>query len=305
MNFETNCSYYGRIDDALEKNNFGKVKTVLVIILFANLAVALLKIFAGYIVKSTSLTADGFHSLTDGSSNIVGLIGIHFASKPVDKDHPYGHKKFETLAGLFIAAMLFVLAGRIIISAVSNFFRPIVPRVTFESLIALLITLGINIFVSKYEYAQGKKLSSPILVSDSMHTKSDVFISIGVLATLISIKLGLPAFIDSISSLVVSGFVLHAAYEIFSDNCSVLLDRAAVDSDRVRDVVMEFDMVKDVHKIRSRGMEDEVFIDLHILVEPNTNIEECHTLMHDIESRLCDELRRPIHTVIHVEPFYQ
>lgn len=289
----------------MEKNNFSRIKTVLVVILFANLGVALLKIFAGYFIKSTSLTADGFHSLTDGSSNIIGLIGIHFASKPVDEDHPYGHKKFETLAGLFISAMLFILAGRIIISAVSNFFNPVIPKVTTESIIALLATLGINIFVSRYEYFQGKKLSSPILISDSLHTKSDVFISIGVLITLIGIKLGIPPIIDSISSLVVSGFVLHAAYEILRDNCSVLLDRAAVDSDRVRDVVMEFDMVKDVHKIRSRGMEDEIFIDLHVLVEPHTNIEECHMLMHDIENKLCDELKKCIHTIIHVEPFYE
>jgi cation diffusion facilitator family transporter len=90
----------------LLENNFKRVQKVLFIILLANIFIAVLKIITGSIIKSASLTADGFHSLSDASSNIVGLIGIHFASKPKDEDHPYGHNKFETLAGLFISVML-------------------------------------------------------------------------------------------------------------------------------------------------------------------------------------------------------
>ncbi|MGL5715515.1 MAG: cation diffusion facilitator family transporter, partial [Paraclostridium sp.] len=96
-------------------DNYKKVKQVLWIILFANLGVALLKIVVGSIINSASMTADGFHSLSDGSSNIVGLIGITLASKPIDKEHPYGHKKFEVIAGLFIGGMLLFLGGKIII----------------------------------------------------------------------------------------------------------------------------------------------------------------------------------------------
>lgn len=287
----------------MENINFKKIKTVLWIILFANLGVALLKIITGYRIKSNSLTADGFHSLTDGSSNIIGLIGIHFASKPVDEDHPYGHFKFETLAGLFIAMMLFVLGGRIILSAISNIIHPQMPQVSKESMIALILTLGINVFVTKYELNQGKKLNSSILIADSMHTRSDVFVSIGVLLTLIAIKLGAPPIIDTISSLAVSGFVLYASYEIFNDTCGVLIDRAAIDSNRVKDIVMKFDEVKDVHKIRSRGREDDIYVDLHIMVEPNTKVQDSHMLAHQIESRLCDDFQKIIHVIIHVEPF--
>jgi len=288
----------------MKNDNFIKVKRILIVVLLANLSVALLKLLIGYFIKSAGLTADGFHSLTDGSSNIIGLIGIYYAAKPVDEEHPYGHKKYETLAGLFILAMLFVMAGRIIMTAIPALFRPVAPNISSESLIALIVTLGINVFISRFEYTQGKKLKSPILISDSMHTRSDVFISSGVLAALVGIKLGLPAIIDPVSSLVVSGFVLHAAYEIFSENCSVLMDSAAVDSREIKEVVMGFEMVRGVHKIRSRGMQDEVFIDLHILVEPDTNIERCHTLMHEIEEKLSLELKKPIHAVIHVEPYY-
>lgn len=286
-------------------NNFDKIRRVLWIILYANLGVAALKIIVGYLIKSTSLTADGFHSLTDGSSNIVGLIGIYYASKPVDDDHPYGHSKFETLAGLFIAMMLLFLGLRIISSAISNILHPVMPEVTLVSLAALLITLAINIFVARYEYKEGRKLNSSILVSDSLHTKSDIFISIGVLATLICIKLGVPPIIDSIASLIVSGFVLHAAYKIFNETSSVLVDQAAVDSKQVTDIIMSFPQVKNVHKIRSRGCGHNVYIDLHILVEPYMSIEASHKLMHEIEAKLCQDLDKTVQAYIHLEPYYE
>ncbi len=297
--------FYVERDGNMNADNYKKIKKVLWLILFANLAVAVIKIIAGYMINSNSLSADGFHSLTDGSSNLVGLIGIHLASKPTDEEHPYGHRKFETLAGFLISVMLFILAVRVISNAFLGFVRPAAALiVTYESIIAITATLAVNILVSKYEYRQGKKFNSSILIADSLHTRSDVFISIGVLFTLLCIKLGVPPIIDSIASLAVSGFVIHAACEIFRDTCDVLLDKAAVDSEEVKEIIMCFDQVKDVHKIRSRGNTSEIFVDLHILVDPGTSIEESHILMHDIEKRVCSELSTPLQMIIHIEPFY-
>ena len=286
-------------------NNFNKVKRILWVILFANLSVAALKIVTGYLIKSTSLTADGFHSLTDGSSNIVALVGIQFASKPVDEEHPYGHSKFETLAGLFIAVMLFLLGLKIISSSIVNLMHPIAPTVSFASIAALLITLAINIFVARYEYQQGRKLNSILLISDSLHTKSDVFISIGVLLTLICIKIGVPPIIDPIASLVVSIFVLHGAYEIFTETSGVLVDQAAVAPMEVKNIIMSFPQVKNVHKIRSRGCDRSIHIDLHLLVEPLMSIESSHILMHDIEEKLSADLQKSVQAYIHLEPYYE
>lgn len=288
----------------MNNNNFNKIKKMLWIILFANIFVAVLKIVIGYIIKSTSLTADGFHSLTDGSSNIVGLVGIQFASKPVDTEHPYGHSKFETLAGLFIAVMLFILGLKIITSSIINLLHPIAPTVSFTSIAALLITLAINIIVTKYEYQQGRKLNSILLISDSLHTKSDVFISLGVLLTLICIKLGVSPIIDPIASLVVSIFVMHGAYEIFSETSGVLVDQAVVAPEEVKSIIMTFPQVKNVHKIRSRGCNHSIYIDLHLLVEPLMSIENSHILMHDIEAKLCLALQKSVQAYIHLEPFY-
>ncbi|KAF0193744.1 MAG: cation efflux rotein [Bacillota bacterium] len=280
-----------------------QVRRVLWIILFANLGVALLKIVVGTTIGSVSMIADGYHSLSDGSSNVVGLIGIRFASQPVDEDHPYGHRKFETLAGLFIAGMLFFVGGKIFFSAIDRFMNPVVPNITLSSLIVLLATLCTNIFVCVYEYNKGKALGSQILVSDSLHTKSDIYVSIGVLGALLGIKLGMPPVIDPIASLIVSGFIIYAAYGIFKDTSGVLVDRAAVDTNKIRDIALSFEQVKDTHSIRSRGCEPDLYIDMHIMTEPDMSVEKSHELIHSIEKQIQKELGKPVQVIVHLEPY--
>ncbi|MGL5314165.1 MAG: cation diffusion facilitator family transporter [Peptostreptococcaceae bacterium] len=288
----------------MDTNNYKNVKQVLWVILFANFAVAILKIMIGTAIKSASMTADGFHSISDGSSNIVGLIGISIASKPRDKDHPYGHRKFEVMASLFIGAMLVFVAGKIALDAIDRFKNPITPNITVESLIVLLITLCINIFVCTYENRVGKRLNSYILISDSMHTKSDIFVSIGVLATLVGVKLGLPAIIDPITSLIVAGFILHAAYEIFKESTGVLVDQAMVDEDYIKLIVEEFEEVEGVHKIRSRGSKSDIHIDMHVLVNPEISVEKSHILTHNIEDKIKQKLDNNVQVIVHIEPYY-
>ncbi|WP_346936520.1 cation diffusion facilitator family transporter [Clostridium sp.] len=286
-------------------DNYKKIRKVLLIIFFANLLVALLKIVIGSLIKSSSITADGFHSLSDGSSNIVGLIGIGLASKPIDKDHPYGHKKFEMLSGLFIAVMLVFMGGKIIINGIVGFTVPKALSITPESLITILITLFINILVSKYEYSIGKKLNSYILISDSLHTKSDIFVSLGVLTTLIGIKLGLPPIIDSIASLVVAGFILHAAYEIFISTSGILVDKAILDDEFIKNAISDFSEIKDIHNIRSRGSENNIFIDMHVMIDPKYSVEDSHVLLHKIENKIREKTNNNTEVIIHVEPYYE
>lgn len=285
--------------------NFKKIKQVLWIILFANFGVALLKIIIGTAINSSSMTADGFHSLSDGSSNIIGLIGITLASKPIDKDHPYGHKKFEVISGLFIGCMLLFLGIKIIVEAFYRFSNPITPSISTESLVALLITLLINIFVCTYEYKVGKRYNSYILISDSLHTRSDVFVTIGVLITLVGVKLGLPIIIDSIASLVVATFILHASYEIFRDSIDVLVDKAAIDEKVIKDILSTFKDIKDIHNIRSRGNENNLFIDMHIMVDGNISVDKSHRLSHYIEKLIQEEINPSAEVIVHIEPYYE
>ncbi|EGT4519680.1 TPA: cation diffusion facilitator family transporter [Clostridioides difficile] len=285
-------------------DNYKKVKQVLWIILFANFAVALLKIIIGNQIKSYSMTADGFHSLSDGAANIVGLIGIFFASKPKDKNHPYGHKKFEIITSLFISGMLFVIAIKIILSAVLRIANPVVPAITIESLIALIITLFINIFVCMYEYRIGTKLNSYVLISDSLHTRSDIFVSLGVLVTLVGVKLGFPVIIESIVPIIISAFIIYSAYGIFRPSIGILVDRVAVDEDYIKEIVFEFNEVRDVHNIRSRGSKSSIYIDMHVMVDPFISVEQSHDLTHKIEKQIQEEINENAQVIVHIEPFY-
>jgi cation diffusion facilitator family transporter len=286
-------------------NNYKKVKQVLWLILFANFGVALLKIIVGTIINSASMTADGFHSVSDGTSNIVGLIGIGLASKPKDKEHPYGHNKFEVICSLFIGAMLLFLGYKIISDAILSFKNPVIPDISIESLIALVITLITNVFVCNYEHKAGEKLNSYILISDSLHTKSDIFVSIGVLATLTGIKLGLPSIIDPIASLVVAGFILHASYEIFKSTIDVLVDKAILDDKEILEAIKDFKEIKCCHDIRSRGSENNIHVDMHILVDPNMTIEDGHKLSHDIEDKIRKITNESTQVIVHIEPYYE
>ena len=280
-----------------------KVRMVLWLILFANLGVAVVKIVAGQLIQSASLTADGFHSLTDGVSNIVGLIGIWFASQPVDENHPYGHRKYEFVTGLFIGFMLLLIAIFVIQEAIGKFMHPVAPDITLESLAALVLTLLVNIAVCRYEYRQGEILGSPVLISDSLHTRSDVYVSLSVLGTLLGIKFGLPAIIDPIASLVVAAFIIHAAIEIIRSTSAVLVDRATVDTEKIREITLSFAAVHDVHDIRSRGSEHDLYIDMHVLIDPSMGIEDSHRLSHEVTNKIREELHDKAQVMIHMEPF--
>jgi cation diffusion facilitator family transporter len=281
---------------------YKSISNVLWIILFLNFIVAAAKIVMGTMINSGSMTADGFHSLTDGSSNVIGLIGIGAASKPVDKDHPYGHKKYETLTGLFIVGMLVFLGFKIISEAITKLMNPVIPEISTASFVVMFVTLCINIFVTRYEHRKGLELSSTILVSDAMHTKSDIYVTIGVITTLVAIKLGAPAVVDTIASVVVAGFILHAAYEVFKSASGILVDSQAVEAERIERVTLAQEGVKGVHKIRSRGTNDDIYIDMHVKADPNMSLVDSHKLMHEIEDAIRGELNCDVQVIIHIEP---
>ncbi|NLJ96227.1 MAG: cation transporter [Clostridiales bacterium] len=282
---------------------YKKVRKVLWIILIANLLVAFLKFSLGLIMKSNSMTADAVHSFTDGASNIVGLIGIYFASKPVDNEHPYGHKKYEMVAGMFISVMLLLVGLKVIAEGVTRLIYPVEPNITLPYILILLFTIVINIIVSAYENKKGQKLNSQILISDSVHTKSDILVSFGVLATLLCIKLGLPPIIDSIVSYVIAGFIFHSAYEIFKDNSSILIDTAIVDTEQIRQIAKSFDSIKDIHKVRSRGAKNDIYIDMHVMTEPDLSVEKSHELVHQLELKIKKEINQNVQVIVHLEPY--
>ena len=286
-------------------DKYKKVKNILLFILVANLAVTVMKIVVGSLTNSSSVLADGFHSLSDSASNIVGIVGISIAARPKDKTHPYGHTKFEMLSSLFIGMMMVFIALKIVAEAILQIKNPESLNMTTISFVILIITLIINIIVTKYEYSVGKKVNSYILVSDSLHTKSDVYVSLGVLITLICIKLGFPVIIDKLVSFVVGIFILHGAYEIFKSTISILVDSAVIDDNIIREIVVEFSEIKYIKNIRSRGCENDIYIDMDIMVEPDMTVEKSHELTHNIENTMREKLNKNIQVATHIEPFHK
>ena len=286
-------------------DKYKKVKNILLFILVANLAVTVMKIVVGSLTNSSSVLADGFHSLSDSASNIVGIVGISIAARPKDKTHPYGHTKFEMLSSLFIGMMMVFIALKIVAEAILQIKNPESLNMTTISFVILIITLIINIIVTKYEYSVGKKVNSYILVSDSLHTKSDVYVSLGVLITLICIKLGFPVIIDKLVSFVVGIFILHGAYEIFKSTISILVDSAVIDENIIREIVVEFSEIKYIKNIRSRGCENDIYIDMDIMVEPDMTVEKSHELTHNIENTMREKLNNNIQVATHIEPFHK
>ncbi len=284
-------------------SNHKKVLNLLIVILFANFFVCAVKIIIGNITGCLSLQADGFHSLADGASNVVGIIGILISSRPSDFKHPYGHKKFEVLSCLFIGLMLGYLCIKVANTGIYTLFSPNPLSFTNFELIAVGSTILINIIVSVTEYKQGEKWDSSVLVADSIHTKSDILISLGVLAGIIAIRFGLPLQIDGVISLFVSVCIAFSCIEILKPAISTLVDSSVVDTEMVTSEVMKFQQVKDVHKIRSHGVQNDIYIDMHVLVNSDASVIESHTLAHDIETALQNLLGKSTQVNIHIEPF--
>ena len=289
----------------MKDKNYKKIQYILFVILILNIIVAVSKIVMGNISKSSAMSADGFASLADGLSNVIAIVGVYLASKPEDEDHQYGHGKIEIITGLIIGLFLLYAAFNVVLEAIGKIKNPVDINISPLSLLVMLFTLVINIIVAYYEYKKGNELNSPILIADSLHTKSDIFVTVGVIIALILIRLGMPYILDPVASFVVSLMIFYAAYNVFKENINILIDVKIVDDMEVKNLVMtEYPCVKEMHKIRSRGTKNNVFMDMHIQVDPKMTVEESHRLMHNIERTIQKNIEENAHVIIHIEPYF-
>jgi cation diffusion facilitator family transporter len=280
---------------------FKAIRSVLLYILALNWLVAAAKILVGWMFGVMSMTADGFHSLSDGGSNVVGLVGLTLASQPKDADHPYGHKKIETFTALAIALLLLLVCYEIIRSTIDRLAHPRMPQANLITFAVMAVTLAVNIWVVYYELKKGRELKSDILVSDSLHTRSDIFTSILVIFTLISIRLGL-SIIDALASFVIVAIILYSVYEIVMHVFNVLVDKAVLDHQKIEKLVHTFPRVKKCHKVRTRGREDDIHVDLHISVASGMKVEDAHALSHSLQEEIKKKIPGVTDVIIHIEP---
>ena len=281
---------------------YAAIRRVLWIILGLNLVVAAAKIWYGTLTATVSMRADGIASLFDSLSNLVGIVGLSLAARPADLDHPYGHQKLETYASAAIGIMLLVAAYNVGSDAIAGLLAGGGdPQVDAGSFAVMLGTLCINVFVALYERRCGRELRSEILSADAMHTFSDVLVSISVIAGLVFVRLGFPI-VDSIVSLVVAVMILRSAWEVFKQASATLSDEARIPVGEVKAVVDAVPGAADCHKVRTRGTEGEVYMDLHILVDPDMSIRDAHAVADAVERAVCGRFDQVVDIVVHVEP---
>lgn len=270
-------------------------------VLVLNVLVAAAKLVFGYATGAVSIISDGFHSLTDSASNVMGLVGIRAARKPPDEDHPYGHRKYETLAAAGILVFLLLVVVEVLRTAIERLLDGAPPRVTAMSFVVMIATLGINLLVVRYETAQARRLASELLYADAMHTRSDVLTSCAVMVSLAAAWLGFPL-LDPLGALVIAGFIGRAGLQIARSTSPVLSDRVVMNEEDIRAVVMSVPDVVGCHHIRSRGSADHIFLDLHVWFPSTTPLLEAHRLSHVVKDRLLQRYPEIADAIIHIEP---
>jgi cation diffusion facilitator family transporter len=267
-----------------------------------------LKATLGWWTGSLSLLADALHSITDSANNILGLITSRFSSPIPDRDHPYGHQKFEAVGALGIAAFLGIACFEILQGAIERLLNGIQPvKITESELWLLLIVLGVNIFVTFYERREGQRVNSPILIADAKHTMSDVWVTITVLAGLIGIwqgrVLNLPQlqWLDVILAFPVALLVFWSGWQVIKENLPWLVDEIAIAPEAIHAIAMSIPGVINCHDIASRGLLGrQIFIEMHLIVNA-VDVETAHRITEAVEAKL-EEKFSPVRVLIHVEP---
>ena len=282
-------------------DRYTEVNRVLYRVLFLNLAVAVAKIVLGYATGAVSILSDGFHSLTDSASNVVALVAVSVARQPPDADHPYGHRKYETMASLAILVFLVIVLVEVLSAAADRFVNGGTPRVFPEGIGLMAVTLVVNLFVVSYESREGRRLKSEVLRADAKHTRSDVLTSGAVLGALFGVWWGYPM-LDPMAALLVAGFIGHACWSIAQEASRILADEVVIPEAEVRAVVQSVPEVIGCEKIRTRGAADYTFLDLHLWLQGNTLLQDAHATSHVVKDRLMAKFPQLADVVIHIEP---
>jgi cation diffusion facilitator family transporter len=287
------------VADSREKSS--GVRRVLGGILVANLVVVIIKFTVGIDTNSLAVFGDALQSSVDAASNIFGIFVVRVASKAPDEDHPYGHSKFETLGALLIALFLALSIFELVRGAVARLMSGAPPLNVSSTALGLLVcTLMVNIGVVWFETRAGRRLKSDLLLADALHTRTDVFITVGVLGGLALARAGL-AWADPALGLIVAVLVGRAGYQILRRAIPSLVDERAFDWTTIQREAEGVDGVVSAYAIRSRLAGDRRFAELTIAVDGAADVASAHRIADQVEGRLKDSLQLDEVTV-HVEP---
>ena len=278
------------------------VRRVLGGLLVANVAVLIAKTVIGAVAGSLAVMGDALHSSVDAVYNVLGLIVMRVAARAPDEEHPYGHGKFETLGALGLCVFLSITCFELLRSAISRLATGgHAVQITDLGIVLLLATLATNVFVAWYEHRRGQQLSSELLIADAAHTRTDVFITIGVLIGVLLSRQGF-LWVDPVVAIVVALLIVRVAYQILQRTVPVLVDERAIPEPTIRQSAQAVEGVVSAYRIRSRGGNaGSRYAEVTIAVDPNANVAAAHAIADAVEEKLKKELELEEVTV-HVEP---
>jgi cation diffusion facilitator family transporter len=280
----------------------GAVKRVLLVALAVNVSMTMLKLVIGLLTGSLAVLADAMHSATDGLSSLLGLITNGLSDPRPDRDHPYGHDKYEGLGALAIAGFILFTAFEILKGSLERIAAGLPPlRLDGQDLLLLLIVLGCNLLLAGYERSEGRRLGSQLLLADAKHTTSDIWTTVVVLIGLAGVlALGIN-WLDVAMAIPLCVLLVRACWQVLKSNLPWLVDQIAIAPEAIHEVAMAVPGVLNVHDIASRGvLGQRVFIELHMVVDAN-DLPTAHRITELVEEHL--EVRfGPVRCTIHLEP---
>lgn len=268
-----------------------------------NIVLSAIKMTVGLAAGSMALVADGIHSISDMATDLVVLLGVYFGSKKPDTEHQYGHGKIETFSAIGIAFVLVVVGLGMIYKAAINIVasEPAKPGM-FVVVVALF-----SILAKELLYQITKKVAvavhSPALYANAWHHRSDALSSVVVVVGLVSVMLG---FVhgDRIAAMFVGLMIILVGVRVIIDNLHELVD-VAVDENtvsQIKQIISSKEQIRQWHKLRTRTVGREVFLDLHILVDPDLSVSASHAIAESLEESLHEQIIRPVNITVHIEP---
>jgi cation diffusion facilitator family transporter len=272
--------------------------------LLVNLVLAAAKLVAGVLGHSQAVVADAVHSLSDIVTDVALILGVRYWSAPADERHPHGHRRFETLITVFIGLMVAAAAVGIGWEAISSFGRPSHPP-SIIALIASLLSVGTKEALYRWTVRVGRTTGSSALVANAWHHRTDALSSIPVaIAVTIAMLDHRLAVVDQIGALVVSVFVLHAAFRILRPALDELVDAGAPSAHRreLERLALDVDGVRAAHALRTRYIGSELAVDVHVEVDADLSVADGFEIARRVKRDLLQRGPDVADVVVQIEP---
>ena len=274
--------------------------------IIGNIAVSVLKLLAGVFAHSSAMISDAIHSASDVFSTIIVVIGIKLASKEADKEHPYGHERMECVAAIILAMILFITGLGIGADALQtilngNYSELQVPGAL--ALIAAIVSIASKEAMYWYTRYHAKRIDSGALMADAWHHRSDALSSIGALIGIGGAMMGFPV-MDAVASLVIFGFIVKAAYDIFKDAMDKMVDHSCDDETekQMYDCVMRNEEVMGIDMLHTRIFGNKIYVDVEILVNGSYTLQRAHEIAEDVHDDIEQSFPKVKHIMVHVHP---